>query len=402
MPQIKNRKGIKLKEIIIERSKEGNDTVLLCNNGKLVEFYEEKVRLEGNIYLGKVQKVLPGMQAAFVDIGEEKNAFVHLKDIAPKKDVTIETEYIENIKKENIDKYIKQGQTVLVQIKRDATMRKGPRVSCHINLGNRFIALLPDTPFITLSQKIENKEERDRLKNIVKKYLPKEFGAIIRTSAENKDEYEIKKDIDDVLKIWDEIKEKIDKASDVPTKIYEKKGLVENFLIDVLDKKIEKIWVNNNILYKEVKVLLDRMEKSEQVVLEQRENLLEMYDLVDQIEKRKDRKIWLRCGGFITIDSTEALVAIDVNSGKYVGKDKLEQTVLKVNKEASVEIAKQLRLRDIGGIIIIDYIDMEEEKDKLEVIKTLQDSLKEDRSKTQIIGFTKLNLLEMTRKHICS
>ena len=147
---------------------------------------------------------------------------------------------------------------------------------------------------------------------------------------------------------------------------------------------------------------MQNMQKTNTVALEQTENVLDRYDLPEQIEKRKERKIWLKCGGFITIDSTEALVAIDVNSGKYVGKDTLEKTVLKVNKEASVEIAKQLRLRDIGGIIIIDYIDMEEEKDRQEVMQTLQESLKQDRSKTQIVGFTKLNLLEMTRKHICS
>ena len=394
-----------MKEILIDVKPDGSTCILLCHHGKLVEYYEEneeKQRLEGNIYLGKVQNILPGMQAAFIDIGEEKNAFIHQKDILPKTDITLASNPNNLCPEQRIETYIKQGQTVLVQIKRDATMRKGPRVSAHINLGNRFIALLPNTPFITVSQKIEDIEERNRLKQIVEHYLPKEYGAIIRTAAEGKREEEIKQDIQEIVTTWETIQNRIQTAKKVPTKVYERKSLVTKFLLDVLDQGIEKIWVNNDKTFQEVNYLLQNMQKTDPVSLEQTENVLDRYDLPEQIEKRKERKIWLKCGGFITIDSTEALVAIDVNSGKYVGKDTLEKTVLKVNKEASVEIAKQLRLRDIGGIIIIDYIDMEEEKDRQEVMQTLQESLKQDRSKTQIVGFTKLNLLEMTRKHICS
>jgi len=399
-----------MQEIIINVDEDKNKIVALMENGKLVEKYDEvsgQNRLEGNIYIGKVENVLYGMQAAFVNIGEEKNTFMHIRDIMPR--VSNETgNKNEMLSKHDIKNYIKQGMPVLVQVKRDSTNKKGARVSTHISMPGRFVVIMPNTEFITVSQKIEDQEEKERLKNIVKENLPKGYGAIIRTSAYGKEEDLIKKDINKIVeeltcinKEFSEVKLKKDKFK---TKLLHKNdGIINKLLIDIIDQGIEKIWTNNSEVYKEVEKLVKDTGNSEKVKVELKtEDLLTMYDLDDQIEKAINRKVWLKCGGFITIDKTEALTAIDVNSGKYIGGKDLEQTVFTVNKEASIEIAKQIRLRDIGGIIIIDYIDMERQESKDKITEILKDSLKKDRSKTQVIGFTPLNLLEMTRKHMCS
>lgn len=399
-----------MQEIIINVDEDKNKIVALMENGKLVEKYDEvsgQNRLEGNIYIGKVENVLYGMQAAFVNIGEEKNTFMHIRDVMPR--VSNETgNKNEMLSKHDIKNYIKQGMPVLVQVKRDSTNKKGARVSTHISMPGRFVVIMPNTEFITVSQKIEDQEEKERLKNIVKENLPKGYGAIIRTSAYGKEEDLIKKDINKIVeeltcinKEFSEVKLKKDKFK---TKLLHKNdGIINKLLIDIIDQGIEKVWTNNSEVYKEVEKLVKDTGNSEKVKVELKtEDLLTMYDLDDQIEKAINRKVWLKCGGFITIDKTEALTAIDVNSGKYIGGKDLEQTVFTVNKEASIEIAKQIRLRDIGGIIIIDYIDMERQESKDKITEILKDSLKKDRSKTQVIGFTPLNLLEMTRKHMCS
>ena len=210
-----------------------------------------------------------------------------------------------------------------------------------------------------------------------------------------------------VIEKWNKIKESYvnekDNINFKPQLLYKNDGLISKILLDVIDNNVEKIWVNDKEEYNKILKYVQETNNDKKIKGELKEkDLITMYDLDDQLEQIKNRKIWLKCGGFITIDKTEALTAIDVNSGKYVGNKDLEQTVLKVNKEATIEIAKQLRLRDIGGIIIIDYIDMEKKESKEIIENTLKENLKKDRSKTQVIGFTPLNLLEMTRKHICS
>ena len=397
-----------MQEIIINQDEQNNKIVTLVENGNLVEKYEERQdqkRLEGNIYLGIVENVLVGMQAAFVDIGLGKNTFIHVKDIIPK--ISNETgNKNEILSKYDIKNYIRSGMPILVQVKRDNTNKKGARVSTHISLPGRFVVLMPDTEFITISQKIEKEAEKKRLIEIARKNLPKNYGVIIRTSAEGKPEELIKQDIEKVLEEYKEIinqAEKLKKSAKVnPTLLYKNEGIIKKLLTDVIDQNIERIVTNHNEVYNYVDEFLVGVGLKGKVKLEKRENVLDMYDLENQLEKANNRKIWLKCGGFITIDKTEALTAIDVNSGKYTGNKELEETVCTVNREASIEIAKQLRMRDIGGIIIIDYIDMEKEETKQKVLKTLETELKKDRSKIQIIGFTPLDLLEMTRKHICS
>ena len=236
--------------------------------------------------------------------------------------------------------------------------------------------------------------------------MPENCGVIVRTSAENQEEDKIKNDIELAANKWNEIQKvynKLVKEEKYPKLIYKTHGIIKKLLLDLIDKDLSKIEVNNEEDYNYIiKLLKDFKSENVEVILNNKDLLEDKIDLKNQIEKAENRKVWLKCGGFIAIDKTEALTAIDVNSGKYIGKDNAEATIFKVNKQASIEIAKQLRLRDIGGIVIIDYIDMQEEEDKLKIIEILSEELKKDRSKTQVVGFSKLNLLEMTRKHICS
>ena len=341
------------------------------------------------------------MQAAFVNIGADKNTFIHVKDIIPK--ISNETgNKNEQLSKYDIKNYIHNGMPILVQVKRDATSKKGARVSSHITMPGRFIVLMPETEFITISKKIEKEQEKNRLINIVKQNLPKGYGVIVRTSAQGKSEELITEDIKRVLNQYEAILQEFNHLKNNEncnsTLLYKNDGIVGKILTDLVDQDLMRITTNNIKVHEYIKKFLDETGLKEKVKLElKNDDVLKIYDIEEQIEKANNRKIWLKCGGFITIDKTEALTAIDVNSGKYVGTKDLEQTVY---TEASIEIAKQLRLRDIGGIIIIDYIDMEKEETKQKILQTLEQALKKDRSKTQIVGFTPLDLLEMTRKHM--
>ena len=389
-------------EILISRDKEERKMALL-ENGKLIEYYieeEKSIRKEGNIYIGIVKDIIKGMQAAFVDIGTEKNSFIHLKDVLDKVD-----ESKENLNtKIDISSVIKVGQKLLVQVKKNSNLQKGARVSTHINLPSKYIALMPNTDIVTISQKITDTKEQERLVKLVKENLSKGNGAIIRTSAIGK-EQEIIEDIKNIEAKWKKIETsfKNDKGNK-PKLIAKSENIVEKMLIDLPENSIQKITINNKKDYEKMLEFKEKKSylKSTEIELIEDQDILDKYDVEKEIAKLENRKIWLKCGGFITIDKTEALTAIDVNTGKYTGTKNVEQTIYKVNEEATIEIAKQLRLRDIGGIIIIDYIDMKDEKNKEKIETLLKERLKKDRTKTQVEGFTKLDLMEMTRKHICS
>ena len=386
-------------ELIVNKNKD-EKIIAAVENGKLVEIYEEneqsqKARNEGNIYLGIVKDIVPGMQAAFVDIGTEKNSFIHVKDVVPQVDEKIEKRIDTKIKD-----VIKTGQKILVQIQKDSNDKKGARTSTHIKLTGKYVVLMPNTNIVTISQKIEDESERERLLKSIKVVLPENTGAIVRTAAIKKKDEELKEDLEQLLNKWKKIEEKFKKAPSKPQLLYKSPSILEKIILDLPENRIEKITINDEKEYEEIQELLQEM--NENIKTEMYQDILEKYELEKQIEKSKQRKIWLNCGGFITIDQTEALVAIDVNSGKFTGKSTLEETVYKVNYEATIEIAKQLKLRDIGGIIIIDYIDMQKQENKDKIEKLLKESLKQDRAKTQVEGFTKLNLMELTRKHICS
>ena len=389
-------------ELIIKREQEKRK-IALVQNEKIIEYYEEKEdenRNEGNIYIGVVKDILKGMQACFIDIGKDKNSLIHVKDILEKRDEKNKKNEIEP----KIEQIIKPNESLLVQIKKDSNEKKGARVSTHINLPGKYVVLMPNTDIITVSQKIEDIKEQERLKKLLKENLSPNNGAIIRTSAEGK-EKEIIEDIKKVEEKWNKILEDSKKDNQkIPRLLYKSENIVEKMLIDLIDKGLDKVIVNDSIDYNEINQIKNKNKeyKNLKITVKGEETIFDIYNLEKQISKINNRKIWLNCGGFITIDKTEALTAIDVNTGKYVGTKSMEDTIFKVNKEATIEIAKQLRLRDIGGIIIIDYIDMSIEKNKLEIEELLKEELKKDRSKTQVEGFTKLDLMEMTRKHICS
>ena len=389
-------------EIFVRKNKD-NKEIALVENGILIEYYEDdnkETRKEGNIYIGIVKDIIEGMQAAFVNIGTEKNSFIHLKDVLPKVDETkekVDTSI-------NIKDILKPNQKILVQVKKDSNEKKGARVSTHINLPSKYVVLMPNTNIVTISQKIEDKKEQERLIKLVKENLSPNNGAIIRTSAEGK-EKEIIEDINKIETKWNKItKTSVDPNNNRPKLLYKSEDILEKILMDLVENKIERIIVNDKKELEEIESKLKENPeyKDIKVELREKEDIFDIYDIEKQIEKSKNRKVWLKCGGFITIDKTEALTAIDVNTGKYTGNKNLEQTIFKVNKEATVEIAKQIRLRDTGGIIIIDYIDMQNNEDKDKIVELLKEELKKDRTKTQVEGFTKLDLMEMTRKHICS
>lgn len=395
-----------MKEIII--NKDGNGIIVaLLEDGKLIEEYDNinnTKTLEGNIYCGIVRNVLPNMQSAFVDIGESKNAFIHIKDIIPKaSEATGNKE--EDYTKYKMKDFVKQKEPILVQIKKDKESLKGARVSKDISLVGRFCVLLINVNFVTVSQKIENKEEKERLKNVASEILKKyekdeKYGLILRTAASEKSQEEIERDVLELIEYWKQIKSAYEEVSrqNKPVLLFENYNIVSKFLLGVLDSDINQITVNSKALFEQINEL-----KKQNIELCLQENdLMQKHNLQQQIERMHERKIWLKCGGFITIDKTEALTAIDVNSGKYTGRNKenKELALLRVNREATIEIAKQIKLRNISGIIVIDYIDMQKEEERKQILDLLNKELKKDRSKTQVVGFTQLDLLEMTRKKI--
>ena len=390
-------------EIFVQKNSERREIALL-ENEKLIEYYEETEnsnRSEGNIYIGIVRDIVKGMEAAFVDIGTEKNSFIHVKDILPKIDETKEHQE----KNTDISKIIKPKQKILVQVKKDSNSKKGARVSTHINLPSKYIVLMPNTDIVTVSQKIEDEKEQKRLIKLVKENLSEGNGAIIRTLAKGKE----KEIIDDIKKVenqWQKIiQTSINPKCNKAELLYKSEDILEKILMDLMDENISRIVVNSKEERDRINKLTKENKEYQNIPIEvqKKKDILEIYDIRKQQKKSQNRKVWLKCGGFITIDKTEALTAIDVNTGKFTGNNNdLQSTILKVNKEATIEIAKQMRLRDIGGIIIIDYIDMKRNKDKEEILKLMKEALKKDRTKTQVEGFTKLDLMELTRKHICS
>ncbi len=390
-----------MKEIIINKNKD-IETVCLVENGKLVEKYvndnkTKENRLEGNIYAGLVVDLIPGMQAAFVDYGDKKKGFIHFKDAIPQ----IDENYSEHnvITNTDIRDILKKGQKLLIQIKKDSNDKKGAKISTHISIPSKYVAFMPNSNIVTISQKVEEGKRKEELLKLAKDNISKNDGIIIRTSAFEASDEDIIKDIKRCIKKWNDVLEKYSKCKE--NKLIAPAESIQEKMI--LDLEIDKITTNDKEEYEKIKELIQSEEiKNVKIEYKAKQDLLDVYDIEKQIAKSEERKVWLNCGGFITIDKTEALTAIDVNTGKFTGNKDLETTVFKVNKEATVEIAKQLRLRDIGGIIIIDYIDMINEENKKKIEDLLKEELKKDRTKTQVEGFTKLNLIEMTRKHICS
>ncbi|AKL95103.1 ribonuclease G [Clostridium aceticum] len=380
-----------------------NETRLaLIENNELVELYIERKnnkRIVGNIYKGRVTNVLPGMQAAFVDIGLEKNSFLYVKDAVPQEYQYEENETFQNVA---IKDLIKAGQEIIVQVTKEPIGSKGARVTTHITLPGRYLVLMPYTDYLGISRRITSEEERNRLKKAVEEVKPQNMGVIVRTVAEGKDKEAFNDDIKFLLKLWQKI-EKEKKLGFAPRMIYKDFDLVDRTIRDIFSVNIDEFIMNNTEDYKGALELVDLISPALKERLELYDEELEIfqyYNIETQFKNSILRKIWLKSGGYIVIDSTEALTVIDVNTGKYVGSIDLEDTVFKTNLEAAQEIAKQLRLRDIGGIIIVDFIDMTNENYVERVLQVLEQSLNKDRTKTKILGMTSLGLVEITRKKV--
>lgn len=357
----------------------------LIEDYKIVERYiiKNQDNIEGNIYSGIIKNIVPGIKAAFIDIGKEKNAFIHFEDL------------------NKINEEIKLNKKILVQVQKNPIKQKGAKLTANIKLTGRQIVLMPKTNFITISRKIEDEDQKQRLKEIVEKHITNGFGAIIRTSCISATEEEICDDIQRLLNRWNKIQKKmLENESNLPCLIEENNDIIKSLILGTADGNMNRIVTNNEMFNKEIENFLEAYNLDNNVKVELEKDVFEKYTMQKELQGLENNKVWLRCGGYIVIDKTEALTAIDVNSGKCVGKDNLEDTILRVNTEAAKEIAKQLRLRDIGGIIIIDFIDMQEAISKTKLLECFVEETKKDRAKVQVEGFSKLNLLELTRKQI--
>jgi len=392
------------REILVQVADEETKVAVL-EDGQLVEIYVERApdqRLVGNIYKGIVKNVLPGMQAAFIDIGLEKNVFLYVDDAlslsAWQDDEN--ADFKVNIKP-NICDIVKEGQEIVVQIVKEPVGTKGARVTTQLTMPGRYLVLIPTVEYIGISRRIEDDLERERLRDIAEEIKPDNMGVIIRTVAEGAAAEELKQDIDNLQKIWRRIKQRARNTTG-PALIHKDLELVQRILRDIFSEDVQKLNVNSRAVLERVIEFLDVTDPSlkSKVFLSDTANLFARYAVDREIEQALNRKVWLKSGGYLIIDEMEALTAVDVNTGKYVGSTNLADTVLKTNCEAAREIAHQLRLRNIGGIIIIDFIDMKDEDDKARVLKVLEDELKKDKVKAHILGITPLGLVEMTRKKV--
>ena len=372
----------------------------LIDNGKLVEMHvEREEQVAGSVYKCRVVNVLPGMDAAFVDIGLERNAFLYAGDVLPETDEELPKEGKEP-ERASIKDLLKVNQELLVQVVKGPRGTKGARVSTRISLPGRFLVLMPDADNIGISRKIDDKRERERLKKITEHIKPAGFGLIVRTEAEGSGERDLRNDLEFLLRMWEQIQDRA-KTTPPPGLIHQDLSLTYRMIRDVFGVDIRKMFVDSQAEYQKALETIDLISpklKSKIVLYKEPEPIFEHFSIENEIDRLLKRKVWLKSGGHITIDQTEALTSIDVNTGKFIGSTSLSDTILKTNLEASAEIARQLRLRDIGGIIIIDFIDMSSAKDRNHVVNTLDKALKKDRTRSKISQIGPLGLIEMTRK----
>lgn len=375
--------------------------VAVLDDGKLINLFIERGEpLAGNIYKGRVANVLPGMEAAFVDIGLERNAFLHVGDIRSQRLAGEEVE--ESFGRGAIAERLRAGQEILVQVTKEPMGSKGARVTTYVALPAYYLVLMPTVNYVGVSRRIENEQERRRLRQLADRVRPKGMGVIVRTAAEGATEKELADDIQFLLQIWNRVEER-SRASKAPALVYQDLRLIRRVVRDQFTDEVTQFLIDSPEEFRRVQDLLNSFAsklKSRVQLYREAEPIFEHTGVEKEIEKALHRKIWLKSGGYIVIDRTEALTVIDVNTGKFVGKTDLATTIFRTNMEAVGEIVRQITLRDIGGIILADFIDMENEGHRKQVLAALHEAVRRDRAKFHIIDLTQLGLVEITRKRV--
>lgn len=372
--------------------------IAVLEKGEIVEHYvthPEDRSIVGNIYLGRVQNVLPGMEASFVDIGEARNGVLYAGEVGIPGDEEPENGV------PRIETVLNPGQAILVQVTKDPMRSKGARLTALVSLAGRHLVLVPNGGSIGVSRRLPDRE-RSRLRDVVADIRPDGHGLIVRTAAEGAGRSDLERDLQRVLATWDQINATAARSKP-PALIYQEPGLELRVIRDLFNREISRCVIDDPELESMLRRYVRQTTPDLDHRLELYEGVLPIFEefrVAEQIRKSLDRKVWLPSGGHIVIDRTEAMTVIDVNTGKYVGRSTLEDTVFATNKEASVEVARQLRLRDIGGIIVVDFIDMEEQDNRDELLRVFKQALSFDRTRTQVFDISPLGLVQMTRKNV--
>ena len=402
-----------MKQEIFINSTPQESRIAIVEDGLLAEFLierKEEMGVAGNIYKGKVARVLPGMQAAFIEIGMEKAGFLHASDFSSEpQDVHLGGEDVEfeeappkptSSRHLPLEKQLSRGEELLVQVAKDPLGTKGARVTCHISLPGRYMVFMPGTRHIGISRRIESDEERKRLKEIAQSLGTEAGGFILRTACEGLSKREIQRDLLFLTKLWAGIQQKAESAA-APALIHQDLDLIARTIRDFFTADTEHVVIDSPKDHRRVVDFVSHFMprlKSKIVLHNDKEPLFEQQAIEEKVVKALDRRVWLRSGGYLIIERTEALTAVDVNTGRFVGKRSQEETILKTNMEAVQEVVRQLRLRNVGGIIIIDFIDMEKEGNRRKVYDALREALKKDKARTNILKISELGLVEMTRQ----
>lgn len=390
-----------MKEIVLQGQGQTMRAAVL-EDGELIEVHEEEglvSRLVGNIYRGRVINVLPGMQAAFVDIGLEKNAFLYVGDAVPFQ--YDEDEKLPPPTELRVEQVLKPRQELLVQVIKEPVGTKGARITTNLTIPGRYAVLMPNTEYVGVSRKITNEVERLRLREIAREACPTGKGIIVRTLAKGIDPKELADDLKELVALWNRLEKKIPHVS-IPGRVHQDVDLFSRAIRDWVDQEVEVITVNQPEVAEGMRNALRELghPATNHVRLIYKEDIFSDYGIDEKINHALRPKVWLKSGGYLVIQQTEALTVIDVNTGKYVGEKSLKDTIAHINQEAAREIARQLRLRNLGGIIIIDFIDMTSDEDKEQLLDVLEKAVARDKLKCQVMGLTQLGLVEMTRKKV--
>lgn len=384
--------------------------VAVMENDRLAELYIERQQergIVGNIYKGRVQRVLPGMQAAFVDVGLERAAFLYVTDFFEEYGDAFNQKEVEEEKRRKryksrtkIQDLLKEGQDVLVQVAKDPIGTKGARLTSHVSLPGRHLVYMPTVNHVGVSRKIENERERRRLKDLVQKVQTSEGGFIVRTAAAGQSDKNLEQEVEYLERLWEKVLRR-HKGMKAPALIHEDLGLVQRTVRDFFTDDVGELIVDDKDAHRKIKQFVGQFlpkKKRKIHFYKGKEQIFTHYDIEPQIERAMARKVWLKSGGYLIIEQTEALTAIDINTGRFVGSKNLEETILKTNLEAVKEIVVQLRLRNIGGLIILDLIDMDRKSNREKVYRALEKALADDKAKTNVLQISELGLVEMTRR----